>query len=84
MIFEVGWLTFMVSAVSATIIISAMKWGWIEWFEIRGYNVCRFCVGFWLCVAQALALYFFYSSNIFYIAIPFAGASICRKLLEIK
>lgn len=83
MIFEVGWLILMCAGCSATIILCLVKWRIFEWLQIHyNWTVCKFCLGFWLCATMALALYIFYSSNIFYIAIPFAGASITWKLIK--
>jgi hypothetical protein len=78
---EVACLTFIVASISAALIICFQKWGWFEWLEIHWKPICRFCLGFWLCVLMA-AISFCFNQNLFYIAIPFAGASICRKLIE--
>jgi len=72
----------MCSATSATMILCFQKWGWLEYAEIHWRPICKFCLGFWLCAIQTFLVYLFYNQNLFDIAIPFMGASICRKLTE--
>lgn len=79
---EIGWLTLLTSAISATIILCLGKWRILEWFEIHHQPICKFCLGFWLCTIQAWTIYIWIDPNIFNIAIPFAGAAITRKLYE--
>lgn len=83
LVLEIVGLCFVCSAISATILLAFSKWGVLEWYQIHRGNlpdVCLFCIGFWLCVVQAVILYFFFNANIFYIAIPIAGAAITKVL----
>jgi len=77
---EVFALTWMVAGISATIILSLIKWGFFQWADIHWRPLCRFCIGFWLCLAQTLLIYLCFNQNLFDIAIPFAGASITWRL----
>ncbi len=77
---------FLSGAISATILIALEKWGVIEYYEIHKGSAlpdpCMFCLGFWLCLIQALSLSLFLNSNIFYIAGAFAGASIAKMIYD--
>jgi len=79
---EIAALGFLTGCISATLILCFIKWGWLEWFEIHWRPICKFCLGFWLCIIQTILIFIFFNQNIFDIAIPFAGASICRELIQ--
>lgn len=79
---EIGWFTLLTSAISSTIILCLGKWRILELFEIHHQPICKFCLGFWLCLGQAIIIYFWINQNVFDLAIPFAGAAITRKLYE--
>lgn len=82
MIVEIFCLSMMVAAISATILLPFHKWRVFEWFQIHhDKTICKFCLGFWLCFIGAF-IAFGFNQNVFDIAIPFIGASICRKLIE--
>lgn len=83
LVIELLGLILICSGISATILLALSKWGAFEWYQIhRGRlpDVCLFCIGFWLCLIQSILLYLFFNANIFYIAIPLAGAAITKVL----
>lgn len=85
LILEIAGLSLICAAISATIISALNVSGVLEYWEVhaprylkRFRYLCAFCLGFWLCGLQGALLYYFFSSNIFYIAIPFIGGSIAK------
>lgn len=81
------------TGVSATLIIVAYKWRIIEIYDnLRATNriaaylpkSCEFCLGFWLCLFQALFLNYSGTLRLEYygiLFIAFAGAGFTQKLL---
>ncbi len=88
LVLEVVSLCFVCSGISATILLAFSKWGILDLYSVYKDKIwtrlpaslCIFCLGFWLCFAQAIILYFWFNSNIFYIAIPLAGGAITKVL----
>lgn len=76
-----------VSSISATVLHCLGKWGFYAWYEEHRRlswpkEICLFCLGFWLSALQYLALYLFYTSEIFYIAGALASASLTKAIYE--
>lgn len=81
---QVFCFSFICAAITATILIALNKWNLLELYQVhkpaKFPDPCLFCIGFWLCLLQAILMYYYFNSNIFYIAGAFAGASIARVI----
>lgn len=84
LVLEVVGLCFICSGVSATFMLTASKFGWLDMYQSYRRQwmpeLCIFCLGFWLCFTQAAILFSLFNHNLFYIAIPLAGAPITKVL----
>lgn len=76
------------SLIAATIILSFKKWGLFERYQVHApqwlpHEVCEFCVGFWISVNLTILYSIFFEPKIFYIAIPFACASLTLLIVKL-
>lgn len=76
-----------IASISATILHCLGKWGLFKYYEehrLKSWppEICIFCLGFWISAIQYAALYFFYTSDIFYIAGALASASLTKAIYE--
>lgn len=75
----------LVSGITATILLCLHKWGVFEYYQVHRpewlkWDICVFCIGFWISCLVTLVFYFlpieFFTYKFLYIAVPFASASI--------
>lgn len=77
-----------ISSLSATIIHCLDIWGALEYYRTHRPHkswpaeVCIFCLGFWLSTGQLVTLSFLYGSDISYIAVALASASLTKAIYE--
>jgi len=78
----------LVSFVSATILVVCEKMRLFEYYNMHAYrlrlpkDLCIFCIGFWLSVAQVIAIYLLFNKQELYFPAPFAAASLTRVIYE--
>jgi hypothetical protein len=80
LIFNVG--------IVATLLLSLIKMRVFEWYEthkpIKFWNVCYFCLGFWISFPVALSLHLFIFTDVareIALLVPFVSASFIRFLI---
>lgn len=75
--------------ITATLLVCAHKFGLIEFYQVRirrryffDWEVCEFCICFWLSLLQVAILVLIFPAKIFYIVVPFAAASLAKAIYE--
>lgn len=74
--------------IAAGLIITANKWGWIEWMQIHAPNkithrllLCEFCMGFWIAIGMTAIFYATHDTTLLIFAAPLGSAAITRKVI---
>lgn len=85
---ELVGLVVVISCVSATVLTCLYKFGLIELYQIhkprilKSWDVCEFCLCFWISATLTVIAYLKFSPNILYIVVPFACASLAKAIYE--
>lgn len=79
-------LAFVISCVSAFLLLLAAKWGLVEWMQVHGNDFfakmanCDFCLSWWTNVVLCVAI-FIVTGEHWYLLMPFVNTIITRKLI---
>ena len=85
MLSELLSLTILIAATSATLLICAEKWGWLDYYDFNRkewmMERCMFCWGFWLGLFLIMSFMGIYLPA-YYLLASLPAAAITRKLLQ--